>query len=181
MGRAYGGENMTDLTAFWFIDWLSRQAGYTPQPYEQCAKVLREAGQPGKANQGLLAGKGGSAGRPSKTGKSGAGLGWACMEWLVGHGIGQYSFLSLTWVVLFGAAGAALAFWQPPAGVPAWGWWRSIAYSLDTLLPFLKLGKANEGLVFTQWVAVLFYFQKLLGWFLGFFVVTGLTGLTRKP
>lgn len=34
----------------WFKNLLSRQKDFSPQPYEQCAKVLRAAGAPDKAN-----------------------------------------------------------------------------------------------------------------------------------
>lgn len=46
---------MTDRPASWFTDWLVKQKKYSPQPYRQCARVLREAGQSEKANAVLFA------------------------------------------------------------------------------------------------------------------------------
>jgi hypothetical protein len=41
----------------WFVDWLGKHQPYTPQPYQQCAKVLREMGHPEMADDVLYAGR----------------------------------------------------------------------------------------------------------------------------
>ncbi len=53
----YESQDMTERPANWFIDWLARQKNYSPQPYEHCANVLREAGRPDMANAVLHAAK----------------------------------------------------------------------------------------------------------------------------
>ena len=57
LGEAYGQDHMLDRPASWFTGWLAKHKPYSPQPYEQCAKVLREAGQPGKAKEILYRSK----------------------------------------------------------------------------------------------------------------------------
>lgn len=39
----------------WYVDWLKRDVTYSPQPYEQLAKVLRDMGLVDKANTVLFA------------------------------------------------------------------------------------------------------------------------------
>ena len=148
------------------------------QPYEQCAKVLREAGQPGKANAVLFAGKVRERKEAWKHNKW-RWLGLWVLQASIGHGLGAYMFMSLLWVSALGAAGTVIIHQNPPAS-GALGWWGSLAYSLDMLLPFVKVAKAHEAMVPTGWAAFYFYVHKLAGWLLGFFVVAGLTGLTKK-
>lgn len=149
------------------------------QPYEQCAKVLREAGQPGKANAVLFAGKVRERKEAWTQGQIGRWLGLWVLQASIGHGLGAYMFLSLMWVLAFGLAGTCIIHDWPPAQ-PGLGWCGSLAYSLDMLLPFVKVAKAHESMVPTGWVAAYFYVHKLVGWLLGFFVVAGLTGITKR-
>ncbi|MBI4797780.1 MAG: hypothetical protein HY794_03385 [Desulfarculus sp.] len=177
-GEKYAGDHMTSWPASWFIKWLAKQKEYSPQPYEQCAKVLREAGQAGKANRVLFAGKVRERQEAWKHNKwRWAGL-WV-LQAFIGHGLGAYMFLSLIWVLGLALAGTYVIHQWPPAQ-PGLGWPASLAYSLDMLLPFVKVAKAHESIVPTGWAAFYFYFHKLMGWLLGFFVVAGLTGLTKK-
>ena len=39
----------------WYVDWLGRDASFSPQPYRQLAGVFREAGADDKANEILYA------------------------------------------------------------------------------------------------------------------------------
>jgi hypothetical protein len=56
--------------------------------------------------------------------------------------------------------------------------------SFDQLLPIVTLDQSHEKLMTAQflpwWALYYFYFQRLVGWVLGSFLVAGLAGLTQK-
>lgn len=57
-GFAVEGEaDMAQRPVAWLANWLKRDPSYSPQPYEQLAKVLRERGQTKKADGILYYGK----------------------------------------------------------------------------------------------------------------------------
>ena len=56
----FGAEGTADIgkrNSAWFIEWLGRDPTYSPQPYEQLARMLREGGQAKKAGEVLYAGR----------------------------------------------------------------------------------------------------------------------------
>ena len=59
-----------------------------------------------------------------------------------------------------------------------------VSASLDQLLPIVTLDRAHEKLTSAQflpsWALFYFYFQKLVGWVLGSFLIAGFAGLTQK-
>ena len=175
LGWGEPGEQMTDRDAKWFVKWLSRQKDYSPQPYEQCAKVLREAGQPGKANEVLYAGK--ERERENATG-------WRQKAWLkllkytIGYGLGWRQVYVAGWVLGLVLLGLLVAYTTSVFSKHSFWWW--LAYSLDMLLPVIELAKAHTKLVLTGWQKYYFYFQKLMGWLLSFFLIAGLTGITER-
>ena len=60
LGGFTGGETndvMNQRDARWFIKWLSKQAEFSPQPYEYLAKMLRNGGRMKAARKVLFAGK----------------------------------------------------------------------------------------------------------------------------
>jgi hypothetical protein len=52
-------------------------------------------------------------------------------------------------------------------------------YSLDVLLPLIKLWGKHERIDMPPWQCYYFYIHKMFGWLLATFVVAGLTGLTQ--
>ena len=166
--------------ASWFVDWLSRHQPYSPQPYEQCAKVLREAGHVAKANKVLFAGK---VRERKEIIYSESKFRWAgrwILQASIGYGLGHYMFLSLLWILFFATIGTMVVRYCPGNGITP-GWWECMLYSLDALLPFAKTAKSPEVLEpTTQLASIYFFVHKVVGWGLAFFLVAGLTGVTRK-
>ena len=165
----------------WWKEWLEKQHWYTPQPYEQVASVLQKAGYQSKATAILYESK--QRERAELWHRKGAlwwvQWGWVTLQWLF-IGYGYYTFVAMGWVVFFWFLGV-FALWisgQARAHDMQYG---GMAYSLDMLLPGIHLRKEHYERVDLQGKArVYFYIHRLLGYLLVFFVVAGLTGLTKK-
>ncbi|MFH1057972.1 MAG: hypothetical protein V1797_04725 [Pseudomonadota bacterium] len=175
----YGALCGDDGLAFWspkdIINLLGTQKVYSPQPYEQCAKVLREAGQPEKANEVLFAGKERERDQTWKDNK----LRWVGMTMLravIGYGLGARYFLSLTWAALLVWIGAFIAK-TTKLGTERSFFWLT-GYSLAKLLPLVKYGDEFDKSV-GGWQQGYFIFHQLMGWVLASFVVAGMAGLTK--
>ena len=190
MGEGYAGERMTDWPASWFIKWLAKQKEYSPQPYEQCAKVLREAGQPGKANAVLYAGKE----RERKQAWEQLRQEWkeykywdsSFIRWLwlwlhgriIGYGLGWRCFYALWPVAVITIIGAVVAGTTPLALDHGWGW--LCGFSFSRLIPLVNFGKIFE-VVVHGWQEGYFMGHQLAGWALASFIIAGMAGMTRKP
>lgn len=159
LGWGGPGEQMTDRDAKWFVKWLARQKEYSPQPYEQCAKVLREAGQPGKANAVLYAGRE----RERESAKN-----WRQKVWLtllkkiIGYGLGWRQFFVAGWALGLALLGLLVASAAPEFSQHSWGWW--LAFSVDKMIPFVDLSsdhsfKALHGI----WRGYFFFIHQLVG------------------
>jgi hypothetical protein len=172
-----------------YVAWLARHRPFSPQPYEQLAKVLRASGEPGKANDILYAARERQRRDYGDAGKWGKWLGMSVLKWAIGYGLGRRYFRALIWVALFTAIGALLLRFlghQPEKD------WLTLAFaSFDQLLPAITLDRAHDALFssaagadasYAQPAPLIryFYVHKLIGWVLGIFLVAGLAGLTQR-
>jgi uncharacterized protein YjbI with pentapeptide repeats len=183
--------------SMWFIDWLKRDEPYTPQPYHQCAKMLREMGHPEMANDVLYAGRERERRELWKRSGSLRGCARAAGLWLLkammGYGYGYRYFWSFWWVaglVLIGTCllGGTGEYLKIPGVIP-WSAasWQStfynvvdlIMYNLDLLLPIVSLDDRYEKVVLSVPLRYYFYFEKLMGYVLASFLIAGLAGLTK--
>jgi hypothetical protein len=96
----------------WFIDWLGRDQPYSPQPYEQLAKVLHEMGHAEEANDVLFAGRERARNRAWQEGALGTWLGLWALQLTIGYGYGRGYFRALYWVVGFIALGSLACMWS---------------------------------------------------------------------
>jgi uncharacterized protein YjbI with pentapeptide repeats len=155
--------------------WLKRQKQYTPQPYEQLASVLQKTGYKSLATRILFESK--------KREESQTRHRWS---WLVSWlqrmliGYGYYNFLVLVPVIVFLIVGVAVLHFtgegrrlHMPYGV---------SYSVDMLLPIIKLNKKHDEVIpcLIPSVRWYFYFHQIVGYILASFLVAGLAGLTKK-
>jgi hypothetical protein len=174
-----------------YVAWLARHRPFSPQPYEQLAKVLRAGGEPGKANDILYAARERQR-RDYRQPKSfGKWLGLSVLKWTIGYGLGPRYFRALLWVALFTVFGTVLL--QVHGNQPEKGWPALAFASFDQLLPAVTLDGAHEKLFslatgkaatdgFAQPAGLVMYFyvHKLVGWLLGIFLLAGLAGLTQR-
>lgn len=167
-----GAAEMADRKSSWFEDWLTKDKTYSPQPYEQLAKVLRTAGQYGKADDILYAGR--ERERAEATGPKWIGL--TLLNYSIGYG---YRYLySLIWIAVLVGLGAVVLCrtgegkkHKMPYG---------IAYSVDMLLPIVRLREYHfDGVKLLGFARYYFYFHKLMGYMLASFLIAGLSGLTQ--
>jgi hypothetical protein len=184
-----------------YIEWLDRDPGSSPQPYEHLAALFRRAGEPGKANDILYAAREQRRHLALSTvDNRGHGKGREVVKWLglsllratIGYGLGNRYFRVLWWVgglTLLGTLLLIIAGRQSPE---LWSWPSLLFASLDQLLPIITLNKAHDVLIFGDssarppvppqpfWIQAYFYVHMMIGWVLGSFIVAGLAGLTQR-
>jgi hypothetical protein len=171
-----------------YIAWLSNHQPYSPQPYEQCARVLREAGQTDKANAVLYAGKNrerreltwrGSIARKS----------WLTLMWLtMGYGLGWRYICSLIWAALLVAIGVWVLEGQEVGYLLAdtervttiilsvterW------SYSFGNFVPILAIEEWHKKIELFGLVMVCFAVLIILGYGLLSLIVARITGVTK--
>ena len=158
-----------------FKEWLEKQTRYSPQPYEQLATVLRKAAYNDKAKAILYEGK--KREHWEATNMLSLSWWWLAFQWLF-IGYGYRNFRVLIWCVIFCGLGM-LALHRSGLDIKNslkyWGF----AYSVDMLLPIIELHRPHYKIILTGGVRVYFYIHKIFGYVLGFFLIAGLSGLTK--
>ena len=174
------GANEEDLPqnrgSDWFIDWLSRDASYSPQPYRQLASVFETLGYDSMAGDILFA----SLERERKEELKPWQFRWWLLSTLrvtIGYGHGLGHFLALAWAIGIALVGTVVLWcWKECDGSGnRLGFW----YSLDMLLPVIQLRKEHYNVEMRRKVRYYFYCHKLIGYVLAFFVIAGLAGLAE--
>ena len=186
------------------LTWLGRQGPFTPKPYRQLAKVLREAGDHTGARKVLF-----EMERRRREVEDRTWYTWLwgrVLKWTIGYGF--YPWRALAWLVLLTAL--AWGFFREgyfrgavtPTDKEAYYFFRdhrwspdhyqrftASVYSLENSLPFVNLGQKDHwapdpnpqssrrmsGLL--RWFR---WFQVLAGWLLATLFVAGVTGVVRK-
>ena len=170
-------ENMAQRDVEWQLEWLAAQTNtenlYTPQPYQQLAKVVGELGFITKREEILYAMR--DSERTSGNISTARRI-WLTLQWLViGYGYDNVrSLIPFGILVLFGAWAGRYAE-STGALSPAKRFW----FSLDRALPFVELGLANEIEAPKNWVGSYFYVHAILGFILASFLFAGLTGFAE--
>lgn len=167
---SHGASDIIARETSWFKKWLGKQ-DYSPQPYEQLARVLTNAGYSSKASNILYIGR--ECERNKETNLSWVWL--TILKYSIGYGYRNY--YAICWVLFFVILGW-LILWLSELGK---GNGIGIAYSLDMLLPIIKLSESHYNINFTNgWVRWYFYFQQIIGYILALFLIAGLSGLTKS-
>ena len=185
LGGAEQKDEPSEQLAPDFIKWLGRSKTFSFQPYQQLATVLRAAGKSGTADAVLFAGKE----RERKNAK-GWEKAWLNVLWFViGYGIGRYTFLALGWAIFVVIVGWSVLICSGESQkhektvtvgeertVGKIGFW----FSLDYLLPAVRLREAHYTKVgLSCGVRIYFYVHQLIGYILVFFLIAALTGITN--
>ena len=164
--------DMANRDVSWLKEWLRKQQSFSPQPYEQLAGVLRKAGQKDKADDVLYARR-----ESERVGAKGLHKAWMFLQKIF-IGYGYHNLRAVYWVGALVAIGALVLLYsgQGPAHNMPYG----LSYSLDMLLPFVKLRESHyTEIVICGWAKYYFYFHKLMGYVLASFLVAGISGLTK--
>ncbi len=176
----FSEDDTTDMATrkiSWFKKWLGKQKNYSPRPYQQLAKILKNAGYEDKATEILFEGKK----RQQKKTKTLSRNWWWLVLQRIFIGYGYHNFRVLYWVFIFWGLGMVTLRLsgqdvQVVKDVKYWG----LCYSLDMLLPIIELHKPHYNIVLEGWVRVYFYVHKIFGYVLASFLIAGLSGLTKR-
>lgn len=184
-------------TSAWFKTWLQKQEPYTPQPYQQCAKVLREMGHREMADDVLYEGRERERKelwqRANSFRKWARSLGLWLLKATIGYGYGYRYFRSLWWVLLLVIVGvivlAVSGEYTKIPGVIEWSAASSksiiynimdlTSYNFDIILPIVSLHDSFDKIEITVPIRYYFYFERIMGYVLGSFLIAGLAGLTK--
>ncbi|MFJ5310163.1 oxidoreductase [Streptomyces sp. NPDC088350] len=159
------------------VEWIRREPGYAPQPYEQLASWYRQVGHEDDARKVLLAKQRHRRGtlRP-------AGRVWGqLLDGLVGYGYRPW--LAGVWIVALAVLGTVVFGGRTPIRVQAGQGppFNALVYTLDLLIPIGGLGQRTawywaEGSP-AQWLS---YGLIAAGWLLTTAVVAGVTRSLNK-
>jgi hypothetical protein len=158
------------------LAWLDNQPErYRPFPYEQLASTYRRLGHDADARRVLLAKQ-----RRRRATQPLPARAWGVLQdWTVGYG--YLPGRAAIWLLVLLTAGTAVFLVDPPVRIHAGPRFDAFLYTLDLLVPVLKLGQekafAPDGTA-AQWCA---YLLSMAGWILATTVATGITRtLTRN-
>ena len=180
----YGGEySITDRGMEWYVNWLARDEPYTPQPYEQLAGVLSRMGHGKEASDVLYAGRERARAKAKADGHFGSWARQTALNYTIGYGLGGRYFWSIYWVIGLVLLGT---LWlrrsgqhrvvdqdgKPPMKL-------GFFYSLDMLLPIIRLRQRHYEVDLQGSVRYYFYFHHIMGYVLASFLIAGLSGLTK--
>lgn len=172
----------------WLVEWLARDRNFSPQPYEQLAKILREAGDTAKANDILYAGRELARTAAWEKGEQKQRewfrwLGMIVLEFTIGYGLGRRYFRAVWWVLLFTGVGYVTLWHHLPPYVERDSFTLFWA-SFDQLLPLIELNESHRELFKklgnSEVALTYFYIHKAVGYILASFIVAGLAGLTQR-
>ena len=161
----------------WYVEWLARDKSYTAQPYRQLAGFLEASGHHFMAADILYA----SREREREEARPENFLHWlslSVLKFTIGYGYGLRYLRAVVWVAALTLIGMVLLrrAGEHLGDGTRLGFW----YSLDTLLPGIKLREAHYDVDLSDKLARrYFYFHKLAGFVLVSFVIAGLAGLTE--
>ena len=161
--------------AEWYVNWLARDDAGLFQPYRQLARVLASYGADTQAIAVLVAGRE----RQRKA------LPWWSSErwilfvlyWTIGYGYGAGELWALVWTLVFLLIGTVSARYQGPQWPDGEriGFW----YSLDMLLPGVRLSERYAKLELPRNPRLYFHVHRLAGHLLLAIALAGLTGFTQ--
>jgi uncharacterized protein YjbI with pentapeptide repeats len=154
-------------------EWLNKQKSYSPQPYVQLGKILREAGYKNMANDILFESK------KRERRETSSWLNWLNLTlqyFFVGFGY-RISF-TFFWAIALTLIGAFVlkSTGQGLSNNMPYGF----SYSLDMLLPVIKLNESHYDIILKGIAKYYFYIHIILGYVLASFLIAGLSGITKK-
>ena len=152
----------------WFVEWLAKDKTYTPQPYRHLASHLRVAGHGEMADDILIASRERERGLYNPWQSKWWGL--LALKIGINYGYGLGYFLLLRFIVLFVAIGTVvlhIAGERKRHHFMMASFWDSAFYSLDMLLPLIRLRERHYTEVdLNRGARYYFYFHQVVGYLL---------------
>jgi len=174
--------DMESRNVTWRKKWLKGES-YSPQPYEQLASVLAKEGHESKARDILYYGK-----KHEQSEAKGIDKLFLSLSYIF-IGYGYRVFYAAFWalgIIIFGMSILYITKSGPPkrTGVGfrdrLFNHLDIFFYSLDMLLPIIKLNEDHKDIPLPDGVRYYFYIHHMMGYVLGFFLIAGLSGLVVK-
>jgi hypothetical protein len=168
------GSSQIDMAACsreWWLGWLARQQPCSQHPYETLATALEKYGYKSKAKAIQYAGKNCELG--NATGMEYLSL--KIQQLVIGYG--YYNFRALYWAVLFVVLGV-LVLRVTKEGIEH-GMPYGVVFSIDMLLPIVKLRDAHFKIDLRSPARYYFYVHRVVGFLLASFILAGVSGLTK--
>jgi hypothetical protein len=156
----------------YFIDWLNRSE-YSAQIYEELSKFMEQSGARDKADDLRYAGD-------ERQRSLSYGAKWIAQtlsKWIIGYGHGRRVFRCLYWVLAFWLIGFLFLFTDQETRKRGKLW--CVIFSIDKLLPIIKLEEENYRTKIKGAAKYYFYFQTIMGYVLASFLIAGISGLTK--
>jgi hypothetical protein len=178
-----GRDDMRKRSLTEWSDWLARDRTFSTQPYIQLSSALAAAGYRATADDIQVAGRDRERNEAWRQGNR---LYWGWLTilcYVVGYGIGLYTFSVLIWVVGFTGLGADVLWYSPNARAQGYLW--RFGASLHRLLPIVELSKEfknffDEPSNLGRCERLYFAVHALTGWALGLFLLAAMGGLMQK-
>ena len=168
-----GGEAPYKRGILWFKEWLNRDESYSPQPYNHLAKILSTSGHGDMANEILYANR--EHQRAEYNPRQPKWWLLSALRAVIGHGYKYHNTLGCAGILV--VIGTIILWIKKEVGKDGkrLGLW----YSLDMLLPVIRLREKHYEKNIETWAKYYFYCHKILGYVLVLFLIAGLTGLTK--
>jgi hypothetical protein len=178
-----GRYDMRQRSSEQWADWLARNRTFSTQPYTELSSVLLAAGHRDKAETIQAFGRERERAEAWAHGDYGSWVWLTLLGYIVGYGIGLYTFSVVIWVVGLSAFGADLLWYSPIAREGGYLW--RFGASLHRLLPIVTLSKEfeiffDEPSNLNRWQCRYFAIHALLGWGLGLFLLAAMGGLIQN-
>ncbi len=173
-GRSMFGMRDSD----WFVGWLAMDKTYSPQPYRHLASHIRAAGHGEMVDDILFA----SRERERSLYNPWQSKWWGLLALKIGinYGYGLGYFLLLRFIVLFVAIGTVvlhIAGERKRHHYMIASFWDSTFYSLDMLLPLIRLRERHYTEVdLNRGARYYFYFHQVVGYLLVSILLAELIG-----
>jgi hypothetical protein len=175
--EAQAGDTLADLPPEWLVnEWLGKQQGidrsYTPQPFQELARVLRTTGHMESADAVMV------AARDQQLNTTRSWLPWLRLQILrLLISYGYDSWRAGIWFSLLVMLGVLRLRLAPEGRAMRFG--QKFWFSLDLATPVLDLNKAHDNVTLSGSTQIYFYLHQIAGFVLVGFLLAGLSGLTR--
>ena len=169
--------SFTDRSVDWLLQWIksgeNKDGRFNPKPYIQLALVVRESGDPVKADKILYEMQNHEA---TSTNTPLLRKVFLWLKWaLIGYGYENWrALLPLSLLIAIGAYLCPRLECIDQPSIPERIW-----FSVDKAIPVIELGACPKEIKAENWIKSYFYIHQAIGFILASFLVAGITGFAN--